>query len=144
MTHPSEYCKILPFLDHAIQFKPGSMLSLLLRTRMTLGVSAVGGLAMLQTLRSPSKLCIANISDFCLVDEACHAKLTIGEGARDVDSVCKMVKDGCKATIRIDPFIYLSTVRKNWTAEGVCLPNGISLAVSCGSQCRYRIKDCTG
>ena len=78
---------------------------------MTLGVSTVGGLAMLQTLRSPSKLCIASISDFCLVDEACHARFIIGEGARDVDRVCKIVKDGCKATIRIDPFVYLSIVR---------------------------------
>ena len=112
VTYPSEYCKILPFLDHAIQFKPGSTLSLLFRTRMTLGLSAVGGLAMLHTLRSPSKLCIANISDFCFVDEACHARFTIGEGARDVDSVCKMVKEGCRATIRIDPFIYLLVVSK--------------------------------
>ena len=110
VTYPSEYCKILPFLDHAIQFRPGSTLSLLFRTRMTLGVSAVGGLAILHTLKSPSKLCIANMSDFCFADEACHARFTIGEGARDVDNVCKMVKDGCRATIRIDPFIYLLVV----------------------------------
>ena len=107
--YPSEYCTILPFFDQAIQFKPGSTLSLFFKTRMTLGVSAVAGFDTLQTRRSPSEVCVASISDFCLVDEACHAKLTIGEGARDVDNVCKMVKEGCKATSSMDPFMYLVT-----------------------------------
>jgi len=50
--------------------------------RIVLGDSAVGGFETLQILRSPSMVCEANISDFCFVDEACQAKLTIGEGAR--------------------------------------------------------------
>ncbi len=108
-THPSEYCNILPFFDHAIQFMPGSTLSVLLRTRIVFGVSAVGGLETLQTRRSPSEVCVANISDFCLVDEACHAKFTIGEGARAVVNVCKIVKEGCRATIKIEPFMYLTS-----------------------------------
>lgn len=107
-THPSEYCNILPFFDHAIQFTPGSTLSVLLRTRIVFGVSAVGGLETLQTRRSPSDVCVANISDFCLADEVCHAKLTIGEGARAVVNVCKIVNAGCRATIKIEPFMYLT------------------------------------
>ncbi len=47
------------------------------------------------------------MSDFCLVDEACQAKLTMGEGARAVVSVCSMVKLGSRETIKIEPFRYL-------------------------------------
>ncbi len=53
------------------------------------------------------------MSDFCLVDEACQARLTIGEGARAVVRVCKMVKLGSRETIRIEPFIYLYHVFSN-------------------------------
>lgn len=59
---------------------------------------------MLQTSKSPSLVWLANISDFCLVDEACQANDTIGEGAREVVSVCKMVNVGCKFVISIEPF----------------------------------------
>lgn len=103
-THPSEYWTILPFFDHASQLRPGSTLSVLLRTRIVLGDSAVGGFETPQTRKSPSEVCVASISDFCFVEDACHAKFTIGEGARAVVKVCKIVKEGCKATIRIDPF----------------------------------------
>jgi hypothetical protein len=51
---------------------------------MTLGASLVGGLATLQTLKSPSEVCVASISDFCLDDEACHARFAIAEGPLDV------------------------------------------------------------
>jgi len=54
---------------------------------MTLGVSAVGGFATLQTRRSPSEVCVANMSDFCFDEEACQANVTIGDGARDVVKV---------------------------------------------------------
>ena len=53
-------------------------------TRMTLGASLVGGLATLQTLKSPSEVWVASISDFCLDDEACHARFAIGDGPLDV------------------------------------------------------------
>ena len=33
--------------------------------------------------------------------------MTIGDGARAVVRVCKMVKLGTRETIKIDPFIYL-------------------------------------
>ena len=81
------------------------MLSPLFNILIVLGVSAVGGFATLQTRRSPSEVCVANISDFCFVEDACHANLLIGEGARGVVSVWRIVKEGCKAAINIDPFI---------------------------------------
>ena len=109
-THPSEYCSIRPFFDHAAQFKPGSRLSLCFNTRIVAGAADFTGFAILQTLRSPSNVCVASMSDFCLAEEACHARLTIGEGALAVVKVCKIVKVGCKDTIRIDPFEYLAQI----------------------------------
>lgn len=106
-TYPSEYWIILPFFDHASQLKPGSTLSLLFKIRIGFGDSAVGGFETLHTRRSPSEVCVASMSDFCFVDDACHARLTMGEGARGVVKVCKMVKAGCRATIKIEPFKYL-------------------------------------
>jgi hypothetical protein len=76
-----------PFFDHAIQLGPGANVSALFSTRMTLGASLVGGLATLQTLRSPSEVWVASISDFCFDEEACHARFAIGEGPLDVLSV---------------------------------------------------------
>ena len=74
---------------------------------MGFGDSAVGGFDTLQTRKSPSEVCVASISDFCFVDDACHARLTMGEGARSVVKVCKIVKEGCRATMRIEPLRYL-------------------------------------
>lgn len=106
-TYPSEYCKILPFFDHANQLRHGSTLSLLFKIRMVLGCSAVGGFETLQTRRSPSIVWEANMSDRCFVDDACHDRFTIGEGARGVVKVWRMVKEGCRATIKMEPLIYL-------------------------------------
>lgn len=106
-TYPSENWIILPFFDHASQFRPGSTLSLRFKIRIGFGDSAVGGFETLHTRRSPSEVCVASMSDFCLVDDACHARLTMGEGARGVVKVCKMVKVGCSATIKMEPFKYL-------------------------------------
>lgn len=74
---------------------------------MVLGGSAVGGFETLQTRKSPSCVWEANMSDRCLVDDACHDRLTIGDGARGVVKVWRMVKEGCRATIKMEPFIYL-------------------------------------
>jgi hypothetical protein len=76
-----------PFFDHAIQLGPVAKVSARFNTRMTLGASLVGGLATLQTLRSPSEVWVASISDFCFDDEACHARFAIGEGPLAVLSV---------------------------------------------------------
>lgn len=54
-------------------------------------------------------VCTANISDFCLADEACQAKLTIGDGPLDVVRLCKIVNLGCTVAINSDPFWYLDT-----------------------------------
>ncbi len=93
-TYPSEYCKILPFFDQASQLRLESTLSLLFSIRMVFGDSAVGGLEILHTRKSPSEVWVANMSDFCLVDDACHARLAMDDGARGVVSVCKIVKAG--------------------------------------------------
>ena len=106
-TYLSEYCTILPFFDHVIQFGPGVKVSDLFKTRITRGVSLVGGLAMLQTLKSPSWVWVASMSDFCLEEEACHARAAMGEGPREVDKVCRMVNVGCRDAKRIDPLLYL-------------------------------------
>ena len=98
---------ILPFFDHAIQFAPDSELSPRFRTLMVFGTSAPAGLAILHTRKSPSALCTANISDLCLEEEACQARPTMGDGAREVDRVCKMVKFGSSVAISSDPFWYL-------------------------------------
>ena len=102
-SYPSECCRIRPFFDHAAQFSPGSTLSLCFNTRIIVGDADFAGLAMLHTRRSPSNVCVASISDFCFAEEACHARLTIGDGALEVVNVCNMVKVGCKDTIKIDP-----------------------------------------
>ena len=47
------------------------------------------------------------MSDFCFVDDACHATETIGDGPLDVVSVCNILKVGWRAAINIDPFEYL-------------------------------------
>jgi hypothetical protein len=94
-----------PFFDQASQFGPGIEFSLLFKTRTTLALSLLeGDFAMLQTRRSPSCVWVANISDFCLEDDACHAKVTIGEGALDVVRLCNIVNRGCNEAINRLPF----------------------------------------
>lgn len=39
---------------------------------------------MLQTRRSPSCVCDANISDFWREEDVCHANVTMGDGPLDV------------------------------------------------------------
>ena len=77
---------------------------------MTCGGEAEGGFDILHTRKSPSIVCVANMSDFCLDEDACHANVTMGEGALVVLRVWMMVKVGFKDTSRIEPFIYLSVV----------------------------------
>ena len=98
---------IRPFLDHAIQFGPGSVESLRFNVRIVLGVSAPAGFETLQTRRSPSALCTASMSDFCFDDDACHARPRIGDGARVVDRVWRIVKVGKSEAMRMEPFWYL-------------------------------------
>lgn len=57
--------------------------------------------------RSPSAVCAASISDFCFDEEPCQESALMGEGARVVLSVCKIVNEGCSAAIRIEPLRYL-------------------------------------
>jgi hypothetical protein len=108
---------IRPFLDHANQHGPGSLCSDLLRMRITHGESPPWGtLGTLHTLRSPSDVWAANISDFCFEEEPCQASPAIGEGARGVVNVCRIVNDGCSVAIRIDPLRYLGRISVNTSA----------------------------
>lgn len=118
-THPSEYCNILPFFDHAHQCNPGSTLSLLFKTRRVFGISLFGGFDTLQTLRSPSTFCVASMSDLCFVEEACQTKFATAEGERAVVRVCKMVKEGWSPTIKMDPFWYLQKHQRHAEVSGV-------------------------
>lgn len=105
VSYPSEYWIMRPFFDQASQFGPGIEFSLLLRTRTTLAASLLeGDFAMLQTRRSPSWVWVASMSDFCREDEACHARVTIGDGALEVVKLCSMVNRGCSEAINKLPF----------------------------------------
>ena len=97
---------------------------------MVVGGADFAGFAILHTRKSPSNVCVASMSDFCLAEEACHARLTIGEGALAVVNVCKMVKAGCNDTIRIDPFEYLIHISISSILQNcICVPDRICLAV---------------
>jgi hypothetical protein len=75
-----------PFLDHPSQFGPVRKFSLRFKTRTTFAVSLLlGDLLTLQTRRSPSCVCAASMSDFWRDEEACQARVTMGDGALDVD-----------------------------------------------------------
>lgn len=67
------------------------------------GVSPVIPLGTLQTRKSPSDVCVANISVFCLDDDPCQASPVILEGALVVVRVWRIVKDGCRVAIKIEP-----------------------------------------
>src|SRR4051794_39896240 len=97
-----------PFFDQPIQLGPVTTLSLLRSIRTTLaGSLTLYDLGTLQTLRSPSCVCTANMSDFCLDDEACHTSVTMGDGPLDVVRLCRIVNRGCSVAIRREPFWYL-------------------------------------
>lgn len=123
-----------PFLDQPNQFGPFWKFSVRFRTLTTFAVSAlVGDFAMLQTRRSPSFVCVANMSDFWREEEACHARVTIGEGPLDVVKLCNMVNLGCSAAINSDPLENLYFVRaiSSTGSEYVNIPNRVSSAVCC-------------
>lgn len=80
-----------PFLDHPIQLGPFWKLSVRFSILTTLaGSSLVEDFATLQTRRSPSLVCTANMSDFWRGEEACQAKLTMGDGALEVLKLCRI------------------------------------------------------
>lgn len=62
---------------------------------------------MLQTRRSPSCVWVASISDFWRDEDACQAKVTIGDGPLEVVRLWRIVNLGCKAAIRSEPFAKL-------------------------------------
>lgn len=72
---------------------------------MMFGGSVSGCFGTLQTLRSPSDICVASMSVFCFEDEPCQASPVIRAGVLFVLSVCTIVKDGCNVAMRMDPFI---------------------------------------
>ena len=109
MTYLSEYCTILPFLDHEIQLFPLTYDSDLLKARITRGRSLTGYFATLQTRKSPSEVCVASMSDLCFEDDACQASAAMGEGPLEVVRVCRIVKDGWSVAINIEPFWYLGS-----------------------------------
>lgn len=148
VSYPSEYCTIRPFLDQPNQHGPLSLFSDRLRIRITQGGSVCGALGTLHTRRSPSLVCVASISDFCFDDEPCQAKLMMGDGAFGVVKVCRMVNDGCRVTMRMEPFWKLEPpLAKGILPPGQMrselqfIPNCKCAAVSRGRQCRDRIEN---
>lgn len=104
-AYPSEYWIMRPFFDQASQFGPAMKFSFLLSTRTILAASLLeGDFAMLQTRRSPSWVWVASMSDFCREEEACHARVTIGDGALEVVKLCSIVNRGCSEAINMLPF----------------------------------------
>lgn len=107
-TYESENWMMRPFLDQPIHWEPVGAPSVFFRMRTTLTASSeLCDLATLQTRRSPSRVCDDSMSDFCLDDDACQARVTIGEGALLVVRLCRIVKRGCRVAIRSEPFWYL-------------------------------------
>ena len=103
---PSAYCTMRPCLLHANQHGPATAsLAECWKLRITLGLSPCA-LGMLHTRRSPSTVCVASMSDFCLLLLPCQARQLIVAGARCVLRVCRMVKVGCSDTTRMVPFMY--------------------------------------
>lgn len=94
-----------PLRDQASQLLPLRLLASRRRTRTTRAVSSMStDLGTLHTRTSPSRVCVASMSDFCRDEDACHASVTIGDGDSDVVvSVCRIVNAGESAATRIDP-----------------------------------------
>jgi hypothetical protein len=96
---------IRPFLDHVNQQGPRLLVSNRLSIRIMFGDSPVTAvLGILQTLRSPSAVWVASMSDFCREEEPCQESPAIREGAFDVVRLCTIVKCGCCVAIKIEPF----------------------------------------
>lgn len=76
------------------------------------GVSCCPVLGTLQTLRSPSAVCVASISVFCFDDEPCQARQVILDGALEVVRVCNIVKAGCSVATSIEPLRYLQELAR--------------------------------
>lgn len=82
-----------PFLDQPIQFGPSEKLSARFNILTTLACSsALCDLATLKTRRSPLRVCVASMSDLDFVDEACQARVTIGDGGLDVVTLYRIWK----------------------------------------------------
>ena len=89
---------------------------------------------MLHTRRSPSIVCAANMSDFCFEDDPCHASLFNGDGARFVLKVCKIVNEGCRVAIKIDPFIYpIANVLQSAAGASAVMGSNMVLAETCSA-----------
>lgn len=68
----------------------------------------------LQTLRSPSAVCVASISVFCLDEDPCHARPVMRDGGLFVVKVCSIVKEGRRVAIRMEPLRYpIAKVRQS-------------------------------
>lgn len=61
---------------------------------MILGVSPPDCFGTLQTLKSPSEVCVASMSVFCFDDDPCQASPVIRAGDLVVFRVWIIVKDG--------------------------------------------------
>lgn len=73
---------------------------------MMFGASVCGYFDTLQTLRSPSAVCVASMSVFCFDEDPCHASPVIFAGDLDVLRVCRIVNDGWSVAMSIEPFMY--------------------------------------
>jgi hypothetical protein len=112
---------------------------------MMLGASPLAVFGMLQTRKSPSTVCAASMSDFCFDDEPCQASMFRGDGGLFVLNVWRMVKDGCKLAIRMEPFMYLSTVSipfQRHSNLGVSIPDRKGAAVRRRCKCGNGVEYC--
>lgn len=86
---------------------------------MMFGCSLLGALGTLHTRRSPSMVCVASMSVFCFEEEPCQASPVMREGARVVVRVCRIVNEGCRVAIRMEPFIYLAESALSYSLSAV-------------------------
>jgi hypothetical protein len=74
------------------------------------------------------------MSDFCFEEDPCQASLFSGDGARFVLKVCKIVNEGCKVAIKIDPFIYpIANVLQSAAGARAVMGSYMVLAETCSA-----------
>ena len=86
----------------------------------------------LHTRRSPSAVCVASMSVFCLEEDPCQARSVIRAGDRVVFSVCSIVKEGCNVAMSIEPLRYpIANVRQSAAGAMAVIGSNIVRAETC-------------
>lgn len=88
------------------------------------------------------------MSDFCLDEEPCQARPAMGEGDLGVVRVWRMVKEGCRVAIKMEPLRYLGggfalVMAADGAHVRLYAPNGKGSAICSWCQSGYWVEDCS-